>query len=590
MKMVNPGPLCLVLLAFGVCTNAQGTFYPFGSAAGDTVMAENFQRILLLQPFPYFSVMLPNIEIYRDGVLEYPDINAVGPINYVNVLQHSMYDGGNVSYQQYNTSGDVLHTATTDINSYFPDVTFHASWVFVATWDRMNTPTLGESTFQAVLVSDGDLSFLFMNYGDISPQPTMMIGYYSVSKVSYVSPLNDCYPNGEIDFVNLNTSGNTNVPGRWVIPLSSEFNFSCMFAGPDPPTVTPQPQPAYIGNVICSESFMAIEVNKTQSEQIRIHEDHLRLNDPSCTLYSNGTHVFANMSLNTCGTVMEEDATDVIFKNEIVSVDGPNDIITRHHLFKIEFFCKYPKESNVVLEFNVHKAPFTFIQKGFGTFSYQFEFFQSSQFQKMQDPSSYPLEFDLGEMMYIQIEGISPVNNTELFVESCKASPSDDPSAHVSYSIISDGCNQDETVTFYSSHANIARFGMKTFKFIGSYDQVFITCSVILCEAGNPNTRCSEGCSNTTAAPGKHHQAKREASDVPIQTLRHYISQGPLRLRRSTNAVRDAASTVTSDGLNMNLVFVAGCLLAAVGMLCGVLLYTKRPKVVYQPLPSFDGE
>ena len=62
---------------------------------------------------------------------------------------------------------------------------------------------------------------------------------------------------------------------------------------------------ASIGHVICSENFMAIEVNKTQSEKIRIHEDHLRLNDPSCTLYSNGTHVFANMSLNTCGTVME---------------------------------------------------------------------------------------------------------------------------------------------------------------------------------------------------------------------------------------------------------------------------------------------
>ncbi|XP_063074794.1 CUB and zona pellucida-like domain-containing protein 1 [Engraulis encrasicolus] len=420
--------------------------------------------------------------------------------------------------------------------------------------------------------------------------------------------LKDCYPNGTIDYVNLNTSSNINVPGRWVIPASFDFSFSCSY--PDEPTATPlpqgdkptvtpqqqqdepvthQPQQAYIGNVICSESFMAIEVNKTQSEEIRIHEDHLRLNDPSCTLYSNGTHVFANMSLNTCGTVMEEDATNMIFKNEIVSVDNPNDIITRHHLVKIEFFCKYPKKSNVILEFNVHRNPYTFIQKGFGTFSYQFEFFQSSQFRNLQDPSSYPLEYDLGEMMYMQIEGISPVNNTELFVESCKASPSDDPNAHVSYSIISDGCNQDETVQFYSSHGNVVRFGMKAFKFIGLHDQVFITCSVILCEAGNPNTRCSQGCSNTTAAPAVHHHHRREASAAPIQTLRHYISQGPLRLRRSTN-MRDATSTVATDGLNMNLVFVVGCLLAAVSVLSGVLFYTKRAKVVYQPLPSFDGE
>lgn len=57
----------------------------------------------------------------------------------------------------------------------------------------------------------------------------------------------------------------------------------------------------------------------------------------------------------------------------------------------------------------------------------------------MEDPSTYPLEYDLGDMMYMQIEATSPVNNTELFVESCQASPSDDPNSHTSYSIISNG-------------------------------------------------------------------------------------------------------------------------------------------------------
>ncbi|KAA0724935.1 Alpha-tectorin Precursor [Triplophysa tibetana] len=43
---------------------------------------------------------------------------------------------GVISYQQY-TSGDVLTQATQDINQYFPDLSFSASWVFVATWDRV---------------------------------------------------------------------------------------------------------------------------------------------------------------------------------------------------------------------------------------------------------------------------------------------------------------------------------------------------------------------------------------------------------------------------------------------------------------------
>jgi len=43
---------------------------------------------------------------------------------------------GVISYQQY-TSGSVLTQATQDINQYFPDLSFSASWVFVATWDRV---------------------------------------------------------------------------------------------------------------------------------------------------------------------------------------------------------------------------------------------------------------------------------------------------------------------------------------------------------------------------------------------------------------------------------------------------------------------
>ncbi len=43
---------------------------------------------------------------------------------------------GVVSYRQY-TSGNVLTRATQDINTYFPNLNFTASWVFVATWDKV---------------------------------------------------------------------------------------------------------------------------------------------------------------------------------------------------------------------------------------------------------------------------------------------------------------------------------------------------------------------------------------------------------------------------------------------------------------------
>lgn len=40
---------------------------------------------------------------------------------------------GQVYYNQ-STSGSVLRQATQDINSYFPNLNFSATWVFVATW------------------------------------------------------------------------------------------------------------------------------------------------------------------------------------------------------------------------------------------------------------------------------------------------------------------------------------------------------------------------------------------------------------------------------------------------------------------------
>lgn len=61
-------------------------------------------------------------------------------------------------------------------------------------------------------------------------------------------------------------------------------------------------------NVICTESTMTVEVEK--SSFAGIHEDHLRLNDPTntaCSLQrnSNSTHIIAVIPLNACGTQIE---------------------------------------------------------------------------------------------------------------------------------------------------------------------------------------------------------------------------------------------------------------------------------------------
>ncbi|XP_051969881.1 CUB and zona pellucida-like domain-containing protein 1 [Xyrauchen texanus] len=330
-------------------------------------------------------------------------------------------------------------------------------------------------------------------------------------------------------------------------------------------------------NVTCTKDKMTVSVERATITGL--HGGHLRLNNASCVVYFNNTHVFTNFSLNDCGTQIEETDDHLIFKNEILTYDNPNDIITRKHNIEIEVMCKYEKKSSVTLKFDARRPAINFTERGFGSFSYQFDFYQSSSFFNRKSPNSYPLEYDVGDTIYMKIEPVNLVPNTEVFLESCAATPYDNPSYPISYPIIRNGCGVDSTVRILSNHESNVRFSMEAFKFIGQYDQVFISCSIIICQANNPNTRCTQGCTNRTVAPTNLHIHKR---DAPLQTESHFISQGPLRMRRSPSLTQ-----FISPSLNLNLVFIAGCLLAVVGMVCGVVVYKARgSKVNYQRLKS----
>ncbi|XP_026111426.1 sushi, nidogen and EGF-like domain-containing protein 1, partial [Carassius auratus] len=122
---------------------------------------------------------------------------------------------GVVSYHQY-TSGNVLTRATQDINTQFPNLNFIASWVLVATWNKVAYFNLinTETSFQVVLISGGNFSFILMNYGDIAVTGhPVQAGYDTINSTHYfVIP-------GSINgsFIsNLRNSSNVDVPGRWV--------------------------------------------------------------------------------------------------------------------------------------------------------------------------------------------------------------------------------------------------------------------------------------------------------------------------------------------------------------------------------------
>ncbi|MGH0167927.1 UNVERIFIED_CONTAM: hypothetical protein FKN15_077211, partial [Acipenser sinensis] len=456
-------------------------------------------------------------------------------------------------------------------------------------------------------------------------------------------------------------------------------------------------------DIECTDTTMTLYISKSSVRGL--HENHLRLNDPTCSVTSNGSHIIASVSLNSCGTKLEETENDLIFRNEITSFDHPHDIITRKHqieipfickfpkksrlsasfkahksaylfteagfgsftyLFEfydnsafsrminpntypievelqdmiymgiqvqsslsttqlfvescratpndnpndplyydiisngneitsfdhphdiitrkhqieIPFICKFPKKSRLLASFKVHKSAYLFTEAGFGSFTYLFEFYDNSAFSRMINPNTYPIEVELQDMIYMGIQVQSSLSTTQLFVESCRATPNDNPNDPLYYDIISNGCIEDETTVVYLNNQTDFRFGLEAFNFIGNYEQVFISCTVILCVAGDPNNRCAQGCTNGTSF-GHHHRKRSLAS----QSQRHFISQGPLRFARSSSG-----SPGSNLNLNLNILVVAVTFFAAVALVCGVLIYkVKMAKIVkYETVPSAD--
>ncbi|XP_067225262.1 sushi, nidogen and EGF-like domain-containing protein 1 [Chanodichthys erythropterus] len=221
-------------------TTAPGIFYPFGSAAGDTRNAAaddgSSSVIPLLSPFLFFGRRYQQIYVNNNGHLTFNQSSsqfvpysfpANGSQDIIAGLWTNLDNRarGVISYNQY-TNGSVLTRATLDINNHFPNLTLNASWVFVATWDKVayypNTST--ETSFQVVLISGSNFSFILMNYGDIAVTGyPVEAGYDTINSFDYfVIPGSN---NGSL-ISNLKNSSNVNVPGRWAFRVDSGHNYN----------------------------------------------------------------------------------------------------------------------------------------------------------------------------------------------------------------------------------------------------------------------------------------------------------------------------------------------------------------------------
>ncbi|GAA6222947.1 uncharacterized protein LOC108894180 isoform X2 [Lates japonicus] len=271
--------------------------------------------------------------------------------------------------------------------------------------------------------------------------------------------------------------------------------------------------------VQCYPNKMTVALSKASMPGI--DENYLKMNDPLCSLTSNSTHIMGSMSFSTCGTKVEDNGDFITFKNEINSFELPNEVITRRRTVKIVFSCQFPKSLSISSYYNLHKSDYIFTESSFGSFGYTFEIFRDENFTNKVEAKAYPVEVKLLETIYMGIQAQSELPDVKLFVKSCKATPDDNPENALSYDIIKNGCLEDETVRVHPSDQTSFNFEVQAFKFTGNYEQVYITCSVILCEPDSPFSRCAQGC--------LRNPSRRSRRGLSRETGSHYITQGPVQ-------------------------------------------------------------
>ncbi|XP_025111782.1 sushi domain-containing protein 2-like isoform X2 [Pomacea canaliculata] len=161
--------------------------YPFNSTNGDSATERTDDggsgKINLAQPFPFFGKHHDKIFVNNNGAITFfNDLRTYRPENFplnntpiiapywadVDVLV-----GGTVWYRQ-TVDAAILRLAENEVRNYSSAFRkFRANWAFIATWDRVgfygaiNEGRERRNTFQAVLVSDGALSFVILNYDTI---------------------------------------------------------------------------------------------------------------------------------------------------------------------------------------------------------------------------------------------------------------------------------------------------------------------------------------------------------------------------------------------------------------------------------------
>ena len=249
--------IVLIILCLGCCIGSVplSDLFPYGPSADDSSMGlfnDSADPLHLPYQFPYFDNLHSQIWIMNNGLFSFSEptdhffspqpFSSFNGSSFVAGYWHTRYEGvtndtrGKVYYQVHsNTSSSnatmkVFDKANEYVRNFFPEQRFFkAKMVIIGTWyyisidsDNNGTDVTLNNTFQIVLCTDEDRSFVFLLYHDLQWFDFYNSSYPHVGFATENRNNSHMLPySGTEDIFKLVNESNVNVPGLFAFRVDA---------------------------------------------------------------------------------------------------------------------------------------------------------------------------------------------------------------------------------------------------------------------------------------------------------------------------------------------------------------------------------
>ncbi|XP_043561928.1 uncharacterized protein LOC122557859 isoform X2 [Chiloscyllium plagiosum] len=300
-------------------------------------------------------------------------------------------------------------------------------------------------------------------------------------------------------------------------------------------------EPSLVGpDLQCSTNAMVLSVPRRLVANLP--ESNLQLNDASCNITGNTTHVLVKIPLSGCGTKLLEDESHYIFTNKLIS-RSRNTILADREKVAIPVTCKFQRLNNGSKETNLLK---TATEKVFGDYSFEIQFSKQYNSSRRSAKAHTPFDATKKDHLYISIIVKSNVTTLSLYVESCQMS---EYNSSAGITLLHQGClNNSTTEEHQTGNSKEKVYSIKLSSLPHHTSQVFVTCNVQLCTNAYNSTPCALGC-------GSDNSSQMEQSGM------QQVSAGPICIQKESDSGPNYAAITVGLTLGGTVVYVVLILL-----------------------------